>query len=291
MGFFRKLFGKKDNVRQREGLPDVYDIPNEDERMNWGMEKARLTLHYFQECLQNPKIGQDYFSIKARIEDNGMIEHIWLTDPSFDNEGNIFGVVGNEPIDVQNVSMNQNIGITKEFVSDWMIIEHGRLIGGYTIRAVREGLAGTQLKNFDQSLGGMIIDEGEDYFTPNLDTPEGAILLLEEAYDHDDIEKAIYCKDFDKEAELMLKETLQIEIDDELIQKTSETLKLSFIQSLQENGMPKFNGIKRAFRRQFKADDHCLVTEICYYPDGGKSFQKINTYKIDNQWKVLSPED
>ncbi len=290
MGLFKNLFRKKETTRKREGNPDVYDLSGEDDRMNWAMEKARLTLHYFEQCLESPKTGQEYFSIKARIEDSGKTEHIWLIEPGFDGQGNIFGTVGNEPIDVKNVSIDQKIGITEDFVSDWMIIEQGRLIGGYTIRAIRDGLAESQLNDFDQSLGGMHIDEGEDYFNPDLKTPEGAILSLEEAYDADDLEKALYCKDFHKEAELLLKKTVKIEINEEIISSTAEALRLSFIQSLQESGMPKFTGIKRAFRRQAVSEVHYIISEICYHPDGGKSVQKLNTYKIGDEWKVLSPE-
>ncbi|PKV51529.1 uncharacterized protein DUF2314 [Aquimarina sp. MAR_2010_214] len=291
MGLLNKLFGSKKNVRKREGNPDVYNMPSENERMNWGMEKARLTLHYFKKCVENPKDGQQYFSIKARIEDNEKTEHIWLMEPDFDNQGNIYGIVGNEPIDVKNVSINEKIGITFDYVSDWMIIENGRLIGGYTIRAIREGLTGNDLQNFDKSLGGMIIDDGEDYFIENFETPEGAILSLEHAYDNDNLEESINCKDFYKEAEFMLKKTVQIELNDELINNTAEVLKLSFIKNINENGMPKFENIKRAFKRQNISDEHCIVTEICYYPDGGKSEQKLNIFKIGNEWKVLGLEE
>ena len=204
MGLLKKLFGKKVNIRQREGSPDVYDMPSESERMNWAMEKARLTLHYFEECIANPKDGQSYMSIKARIEDNGKTEHIWLMEPSFDNDGNIFGTIGNDPIDVTNVKINENIGITINEVSDWMIVENGKLIGGYTIRAIRDGVSPSELPNFDKSLGGLYIDEGEDYFEVNFETPEGAILSLEEAYDNDDLEAAVNSKNFYKEAEFML---------------------------------------------------------------------------------------
>ena len=287
MGILKKIFGSKKEVRKREGNPDVYNLPNEDERMNWGMQKSRLTLHYFKACLEAPKDGQQYFSVKARIEDNGMVEHIWLMEPSFDDDGNIFGVIGNEPIDVKNVSINEKIGITSQFVSDWMIIENGRLIGGYTIRAIREGFSGVELVNFDKSLGGMQVDDGEDYFLPDFETPEGAIVALEQAYDNDDLEGALNCKNFDKEAEFMLKKTIKMEIDSDLIEKTSEVLKLSFIQNMSENGMPKFNGMKRAFKRHKISDDHYVVSETCYYSDGGRSLQKLNTYKVNGQWKVL----
>lgn len=295
MGFFSRLFGKKknkDNVRARKGQPDVIDIRSEDEKMNWGMEKARLTLHYFEQCLQSPSPSQQYFSIKVKIEDGGKIEHIWLTQPSFDEEGNLFGVVGNEPIDVKTVTINQKIGIDRNLISDWMIIENGRLIGGYTIRAIRDNLSGDHLKNFDKGLGGMIVDAGEDYFLPSDDTPEGAIVKLEEAFDADNIEAAIACKDFSKEAELMLSKLGKGELGTEVVEKTAEVLKLSFLKHLQENGIPKFKGIKRAFPKREKiSDNHMIITEVCYFPDGNHSVQRLNTYKTDSGWKVMGPED
>lgn len=291
MGLLNKLFGSKKNKKKREGSPDVYYIPNEDERMNWGMEKSRLTLHYFQECIENPKQEQQYFSIKAKIEDGNNTEHIWLMEPSFDNEGNVYGIIGNEPADVKNIAINEKVGIPFNDVSDWMIIEDGRLIGGYTIRAIRDGLTGNDLENFDRNLGGMIVDEGEDHFLSNYDTPEGAILSLEDAYDNDDLEKAINAKNFQKEAEFMLKKTLTIDIDQEIIDKTAEVLELSFKNTMTESGMPKFTNIKRAFRRQMISDNHCMVTEICSYPDGSKSSEKLNTYKSNNEWKVIGIEE
>ena len=131
----------------------MIDVASEDERMKWGIEKANHTLHHFEKCLSAPAPNQQYFSIKIRLEDQGKVEHLWLSEPSFDEEGNLFGVVSNEPIDVKTVKFNQKIGIDRGKVSDWMIIENGRLIGGYTIRAIRDGLSGDALKQFDMSLG------------------------------------------------------------------------------------------------------------------------------------------
>ena len=295
MGILSKLFGKKNeknNVRKRANQPDVVDFRNEDEKMNWAMDKSRLTLHYFKKSLQNPNPAQQYFSVKVKIEDAGKIEHIWLIEPSFDQDGNLFGVVGNEPIDVKNIKLNQKIGIEENLVSDWMILENGRLIGGYTLRAIRDNLSGQALQNFDKGLGGIIVDDGVDYFLPDDSTPEGAIVKIEEAFNQDNIEKAIQCKDFNKEAELMLKKMGKLEIDAELVDKTAEILKLSFIKSLQENGIPKFDNIKQAFPTREKiSDDHMIITEVCYYPDGSKSIQRLNTYKSETGWKVLSPVD
>ncbi len=292
MGLFSRIFGnkkKKENSKQNASQSNIVDVSTEDEKMNWAMEKAQITLHYFEECLVNPKPNQQYFSIKVKIVDEPNVEHIWLTNPEFDDEGNLFGVIGNEPSMVKTVSLNQKIGIEKSLVSDWMIIENGRLIGGYTIRAIRDNLPESELQDFDKNLGGMFVDEGEDYLTPSKETPEGAILLLEEAYDNDDLEKALNCKDFEKEAELMLSK--MGELDQELINQTAEVLKLSFIKSLEE-GMPKFGDMKRAFPKREKiSENHMIITEVCYYPDGSTSRQRLNTYKTENEWKVLNPED
>lgn len=294
MRIFKKLFGRKKVtekiVEKRKGQPDVHYIADEDERMNWAMEKAKLTFGYFKECVQNPKENQAYFSVKARIEDNGIIEHVWLGEPNFDADGNIYGIVGNLPTNVTNVTLNEKIGISEKEVSDWMIIDNARLIGGYTIRAIRDGMKGKELENFDNSLG-MIIDEGEDYFELNYDTPEGALLSLEEAYTNNDLEKAVESKNFFKEAELMLANMSEITMDSEILDKTAEVLKLSFIQHMQENGMPNFVGVKRAFLREFKSEDLCLLTEICTFPDGSKTVDKVNIYKSNGQWKVLNGEN
>ncbi len=293
MGIFKKLFGKKGEkekvILERDEQPDVHYIADEDDRMNWAMEKARLTLHYFNSCIESPKEGQLYFSVKAKIEENGIIEHIWLGEPSYDSDGNIYGVVGNEPADISNVALGQKIGITENEVSDWMIIENARLIGGYTIRAIREGMPQEALPEFDQSLG-MIIDEGEDYFPLDFTTPEGAILSIEEAYNNNDLAKAISCKNFRKEAELMLGNMANIPIDDEIIAKTAEVIELSFVQHMQENGMPDFSGVKSAFKREFISEDHCLVTEYCTFPDGRRTLDKVNTYRENGEWKVLNGE-
>jgi len=288
MGLLSKIFGKK-NVAERKGEPDMVYIPNEDELMNWAIEKANLTLWYFEESLKNPQPHQVYFSVKVKIvidAHNG--EHIWLTDPHFDDEGNLYGIVGNEPVDVKTVKLDQKIGIDRKLISDWMIIENGKLIGGYTIRAIREDIPDKDKSKFDDNIG-LFIDEGVDYFKADFETPEGAILSLEHAYNHKDMGAAIACKDFYEEAKTMLSD-IEMELDEDIINETAEVLKLSFVNNIEENGFPDFTAIRNAFPKRKKIDDtHWVITEVCWYPDGGKSIQKLNTYKSDLGWKVLGP--
>lgn len=285
MSLLSRFFGKN-KVVERESEPDLVYIPNEDERMKWAIEKAGLTLWYFEEHLKSPIAGQEYFSIKVMIEDAGRVEHIWLTAPDFDEEGNLFGEVGNEPVQVKTVKLGQKIGVMRSLISDWMIVENGRLVGGYTIRAIREGLPETERQTFDESIG-LHVDAGNDYFKPNFDTPEGAILSLEEAYQKNDIDKALACKDFYQEAKLMLS-TLDFPVEEEMIISTSEALALSFVSYIEKEGMPDFRNVSRAFTQRDKVDENFwIITEVCTYPDGGISVQKLQTYKTAQGWRVL----
>ncbi|QNR86323.1 DUF2314 domain-containing protein [Pedobacter riviphilus] len=287
MGLLSKIFGKK-NVAEREGEPGMVYVPSKDERMNWAIEKANLTLWYFEESLKNQQAYQNYFSIKVLITDGDEGEHIWLTEPHFDDEGNLFGTVGNEPVNIRSVKFNQKIGIKRDLISDWMIIENGRLIGGYTIRAIRDGIPEKEKAAFDNSIG-LYIDEGVDHFKDNLETPEGAILAIEKAYNNKDIDAAIACKDFFEEAKSLLS-VMKMEINQDIINETAEVLKLSFINNIEEHGFPDFSTVQNAFPERKKVDEtHWVITEVCWYPDGGKSVQLLNTYKSPKGWVVLGP--
>jgi uncharacterized protein YegJ (DUF2314 family) len=287
MGFLSKFFGKRRKADSDEQLP-IAHIPDDDERMNWAIEKANATLHYFRNSLQEPFPQQQYFSVKVLIDDGVNREHLWLTSPSFDDEGNLYGVVGNKPVYVNSVTINQKIGIDPRFISDWMIIEDGRLIGGYTIRAIRDGKPAHEWPEFDRQVG-LYIDEGIDYFVHDFSTPEGAILCLEDAYDEQDIEKAIACKNFEEEARMLLLKMNDRFSGNEILQTTADILRVSFIRSLEEDGFPVFKDLRRAYPYRKKITDNLyLITEVCIFPDGGKSQQQIYTFKGEDGWRVLN---
>jgi uncharacterized protein YegJ (DUF2314 family) len=293
MGLFSRLFGKKKTESADNGVspPGVVHVASDDERMNWAIEKARLTLDYFRDSLLNPRSGQSYFAVKVKITDQGEDEYIWLTTPSFDEEGNLFGVVGNKPQFITTVKENQEIGIDADHIADWMILENERLIGGYTIRAIRDGLQENEVAGFDKSTG-LHIDEGVDYFPHDFSTPEGAILCLEDAYDEKDVEKAIACKDFSEEARMLLKRMNDLYQDGDIVDRTAEILELSFRKSLEENGFPVFKNLLHAFPvRQKISRNLYLITEVCIFPDGSSSRQQLYTHHGPDGWRVLHLAD
>jgi uncharacterized protein YegJ (DUF2314 family) len=286
MGFLSKFFGKRSKAELGNRWPGTQLA--DDERMTWAIEKANASLHYFQNSLLEPEPAQQYFSVIVLIDDGVNREHLWLTSPSFDEEGNLYGIVGGKPAYVNSVSMNQKIGIDARFISDWMIIEDGRLIGGYTIRAVREAKPANEWAEFDRQVG-LYIDEGIDYFVHDFSTPEGAILCLEDAFDEQDIEKAIACKDFIEEARLLLTKMNDIYNGDDILHTTGDILRTSFLRSLEKDGFPVFGDLRRAFPYRKKITDRLyLITEVCIFPDGEKSTRQIYTFRGKHGWRVLN---
>ncbi|WP_231459750.1 hypothetical protein [Pedobacter sp. Leaf132] len=85
----------------------------------------------------------------------------------------------------------------------------------------------------------------------------------------------------------MMLSGLNTNADEEMIAKTAEVLEVSFIKNIEEQGFPNFSGLQNAFEREMIDENHCIITEICWFPDGGKSIQKLNTFKSDIGWKVL----
>ena len=286
MNSLSEIFGDQDPEDANGHLQGIVFVSGEDAAMIWAIEKAELTLWYFVESLKAPRPGQAYFSVKVRIANETHIEHIWLTDPEFDDEGNLFGTIGNEPENVTSVRMGDRIGVESSLVSDWMIIESGRLIGGYTIRAIRDRIPAQEQPSFDDTLG-LYIDEGEDHFKLDFDTPEGAILLIEKYFSENNIDMVLACKDFIAEARLILSKA-KLETDQESITVTAEALKASFLQYLDDHGVPDFSQKTSAFTHREKLDDeYWIITEICIYPDGYRAVERSYTFKSADGWRVL----
>jgi uncharacterized protein YegJ (DUF2314 family) len=292
MSFLSRIFGGKDNIRisKRKDEPDVYHVNDDEQAMADAIEKVQLTLHYFKLSLLSPLPQHQYFSLKARLREGENVEHIWLTEVSYDDSDNFYGHVGNVPLDLTNIKEGQKIGVSVDDVTDWMIVENGRLIGGYTLRVLRENMNPKEREAFDNSLS-FFIDEGIDYFPHDFSTPEGAILCLEDAYNAKDIDRAVSCKDFLEEAKVSFSNTKFMESlaeDETMINSMAEVLRLSFIKSISEN-FPDFKDVQRSFPKREKVrDDLVIVTEVCFFPDRTKTLQRLNVVRKEDGWRVLN---
>lgn len=129
----------------------MYLVKREDPRMNAAIAHAKSTVSTFIAVLKSPRPGQRGFSVKMPFTDHGFTEHFWLTPVSFD--GKVFhGVVNNAPEKVTNVSLGQEVTVEPSEISDWMYLEKGVLVGGFTMRAIRDGMSPAERADFDANL-------------------------------------------------------------------------------------------------------------------------------------------
>lgn len=77
--------------------------------------------------------GASNFAVKVPIEDQGKVEHFWITNITF-REGRFEGRINNEPGIVSNVRLGQKITVGKGEISDWLYMRDGKMHGNYTMR-------------------------------------------------------------------------------------------------------------------------------------------------------------
>ena len=155
---------------------------------------------------------------------------------------------------------------------------------------------------------------GASHGAKAVDTPESAVARLEAAYRAKDIEAAVAAKDFVAEARLMLRKldrektatkdfsadpevldktaTKDFSADPEVLDKTAEILEITFRKYIEKDGFPEFADLRCSFEPHERVDDDLVIVhEICIFPDGGSSRQRLYVAKSSRGWRVLNPID
>jgi len=130
--------------------PPYIEVPKNHAAMHRAVIQARKTVGEFIAALKNPAPGQKVFEIKKPFIQNGEIEHIWLSDVQF--VGNRFQArVDNQPRKIQGLKLGQVVSVDSKEISDWLYIDHGKLVGGYTVRVQYSELSAKEKQEFDQA--------------------------------------------------------------------------------------------------------------------------------------------
>ena len=119
----------------REGQSPVVLAHDDDEAVNAAIALARRNLPIFIACLTDPAYAHCDFSVKVRMSQRDIVEHIWMTDVRYD--GVLFhGMIGNEPLNLEGIEMGAQASATADTISDWVIWEGEELRGGFTVRVL-----------------------------------------------------------------------------------------------------------------------------------------------------------
>jgi uncharacterized protein YegJ (DUF2314 family) len=53
---------------------------------------------------------------------------------------------------VSNVKIGDQATVDPESISDWMFVDNGKLVGGYTVRVLRDAMSAAEREEFDKSV-------------------------------------------------------------------------------------------------------------------------------------------
>jgi len=95
----------------------------------------------------NPTIKQGAFLVKAVFVEGRQIEHNWIADLEI-SDMHFRGVIANEPV-LPGLKFKQLIEFKPAQVSDWMYIDDGYLVGGFTTRVIRDRMSPEARKAHD----------------------------------------------------------------------------------------------------------------------------------------------
>ena len=141
---------------RRDAKPDdVIKVDKANEMaMNAAMSKAKSEIDGFIDSLISPKPKQKEFAVKKAFLCRGGAttthEYIWLVQLSY-REGRFYGRIGNDPVEVDGVKAGDSVVLEKKDACDWMFIDDGYLMGGYTILALRDQMSAVERQLFEAS--------------------------------------------------------------------------------------------------------------------------------------------
>jgi uncharacterized protein YegJ (DUF2314 family) len=139
------------DLKQVGTEPEYYQVPRDQHHaaMRSAVKEARKTVKNFINALQHPGPGQQDFEVKKPFIQGSDVEHIWLSDVKFINH-HFEGRIDNQPRKITGVKLGQIVSVEPKDISDWLYIDNGKLVGGYTVRVHYSELSPEQKQVFDR---------------------------------------------------------------------------------------------------------------------------------------------
>ena len=136
---------------ERDGEPPIINVDSDDPQMEAAIQNARSTVDQFITAFSNPQPSQADFALKLPVTDGDHTEHLWVL-PSRYESGTFRGTINNEPFQVKTVKLGDEVDFDKGDISDWKYVEDGKLVGGYTIRVLRDRMSDEDRAALDNSV-------------------------------------------------------------------------------------------------------------------------------------------
>jgi len=128
-----------------------------DVELDAAMQQAHDSLDTFIQTIATPHADRTLVAVKVRFYPPGELpQDIWVDDATY-AAGIFHGSMGDD-IPSLRLEFGEKITVDQQDVLDWMIVEDGKLIGGYTIRLAMKRMSPEERERFLQSLDYVIED-------------------------------------------------------------------------------------------------------------------------------------
>jgi uncharacterized protein YegJ (DUF2314 family) len=128
-----------------------------DIELEHAIEQARASLDTFIARIRTPHANRTYVAVKVRFTPYGeSSQDIWVDGVTY-ADGILRGNVGDD-IPALKLEVGEKIKIDEEEILDWMIVEDGKLVGGYTIRLAVQRMSPEARERFFETLDYSIED-------------------------------------------------------------------------------------------------------------------------------------
>jgi uncharacterized protein YegJ (DUF2314 family) len=120
---------------------------NSDAEMEAAFQQARDTLDSFIQKIGTSYPDRTLVAVKVRfVLPDGLSQDIWVDQISYQDDS-FHGTMGDD-IPSLKLGVDDKITIARKDIVDWMIVENGKLIGGYTIRLAFQRMSPEQKERF-----------------------------------------------------------------------------------------------------------------------------------------------
>jgi uncharacterized protein YegJ (DUF2314 family) len=128
-----------------------------DTELKTAIRHARDSLLTFIDKIATPHADRTFVAVKVRFYPPGESpQDIWVDEVTYTN-GVFRGMMGDD-IPSLKLEAGEKIKIDEEDIVDWMIVEDGKLIGGYTIRLAVQRMSPEERERFLETLDYTIED-------------------------------------------------------------------------------------------------------------------------------------
>jgi len=128
-----------------------------DAELDAAIQQARDSLQTFIQAIETPHADRTLVAVKVRFSPPGESpQDIWVDEVTY-VDGVFRGSMGDD-VPALRLEFGEKIAVDEKDILDWMIVEDGKLIGGYTIRLAMQRMSPEERERFLESLDYVIED-------------------------------------------------------------------------------------------------------------------------------------